>query len=170
MLPRTCHPGALAARGARLCGALPVNDLRRLASAVDRVEGPVRVDLEFGRDDSGLASIRGRLESAVQLTCQRCLEPLDLVLRVEVDVLVVHSQREPEWRGQTREVVYVQDDSLPLQAMIEDELLLSLPMHAVHRRGRCSPPPSPPVPNGGTASSPPNPFAALADLDKPATH
>jgi len=170
MLPRTCHPGALAARGERLRGALPVNDLRRLASAVDRVEGPVRVDLEFGRDDSGLASIRGRLESPVQLTCQRCLEPLDLVLRVEVDVLVVPSRRESEWRSQAREVVYVHDDSLPLHAMIEDELLLSLPMHAVHCRGRCSPPPSAPVPNGGTASSPPSPFAALAALDKPVTN
>ena len=170
MLPRTCHPGALAARGERLHGALPVSALHRLASAVDRVEGPVRVDLEFGRDDSGLASIRGRLESPVQLTCQRCLEPLDLVLRVEVDVLVVPSHRVSEWRGQAREVVYVQDDSLPLHAMIEDELLLSLPMHAVHCRGRCSAPLVLPVAKGGTASSPPSPFAALADLDKPATH
>lgn len=167
MLPRSCHPGALADRGERLCGALPVKDLRRLASAVERVEGPVRVELEFGRDESGLASIRGRLESPLRLTCQRCLEPLDLVLRVEVDVLVAPSQRESEWRGQAREVVHVQDDSLPLHEMIEDELLLSLPMHPVHRGDRCAPPLGPPLPKGGTAPSLPNPFAALADLDKP---
>ena len=167
MLPRTCHPGALADRGERLCGALPANDLRRLASAVERVEGPVRVDLEFGRDGSGLASIRGRLESPVQLTCQRCLEPLHMVLRVEVDVLVVPSERESEWQARAREVVYLQDDSLPLHDVIEDELLLALPMHAVHCRDRCSPLLGPPVPKDGTDSSPPNPFAALADLDKP---
>ena len=169
MLPRTCNPDLLASRGARLCGALPASGLRRLLGAVDHAVGPVRATLDFERDEAGLARIAGRLEVPIQLTCQRCLAPLEVLLNARVDILVVHSEKETERCGQGREVAQMQGDSLLLHEMIEEELILALPMHASHPRGSCSSPTIPSSPSAASEAPPSNPFAALATLTDPST-
>ena len=164
MLPRTCNPDLLASRAERLRGALPVDGLRRFLRAVERAADPVRVDLRFQRDESGLTRIGGRLEVPIRLTCQRCLEPFDFRLDATLDLLVVRSEGEAERRGREREVVRLDGDSLPLLDVIEDELMLALPMHAFHPPGRCSAPvlPLPASVESGTRTR--GPFAGLEEL------
>lgn len=164
MLPERCNPGSLASRGERLRGVLPADLLTRFRRAVDDAAGPVRVDLHFQRDDTALASISGALEVTVRLTCQRCLEALDLRLDAPVDLLVVRSGGEVEGRERGREVLAIHGDRLSLHEMIEDELLLALPMHASHPRGDCAPPARPAARSRESGTRSAGPFAALADI------
>ena len=169
MLPRTCNPGLLADRGERLRGALPLGALHRFRQAVDSARGPVRVGLDFTRDETGLASVSGRLEVPVRLTCQRCLEPLDLLLEATLDVLAGRPAGEDAGREQGREVLRTRGDLLLLHDVIEDELILALPMHASHPPGYCSPPARPAPRANIPPAAPRSPFAALADLIDPTT-
>ena len=169
MLPRTCNPGSLADRGEHLRGVLPPGALPRFRQAVDHAGGPVRVSLDFARDEAGLARVSGRLEVSVRLTCRRCLEPLDLLLEATLDVLAGGTDEEGEWREQGRELLQTRGDLLLLHDLIEDELILALPMHPSHPRGRCSAPAGPASRAGVPAAAPRSPFAALADLIDPPT-
>ena len=167
MLPDKCNPGLLALRGERLCGAFPVNALPRFRRAVDHAGDVVRVSLDFGLDDGGRVRISGRLRTRARLTCQRCLKPLHLHLETTVDLLVVHSDREAGQLGRNVEALVVDGDVLSLPGMVEDELLLALPMYPVHAPDLCAAP-APPLPVAaapGIVSS--NPFAVLKDLETP---
>ena len=164
MLPRNCNPILLASRGERLRGAHPAGELRRFRRAVDHAAGPVQVDLRFGRDESGLTRIGGHLKVPIRLTCQRCLEPLEMLLAVTVDVLVVRSEGEAERHGQGGEAVQLKGDSLPLLELMEDELMLALPMHASHPVGHCSPPAFPAPQSAESETTAPAPFSSLSTL------
>ena len=168
MLPDKCNPGLLALRGERLYGAFPASGLHRFRRAVDHAGSAVKVDLKFGLDDKGYASINGRLRARVRLTCQRCLDPLDRHLEVAVDLLVVHSDQEAEQLTQDAEVLRISGDTLSLPEMLEDELLLALPRYPMHAPGRCAVPASlaSAVPSvSATAST--NPFDVLKNLEIP---
>ena len=169
MLPDKCKPGVLASRRERLCGELPASGLRRLRRAVDHAAGAVQVSLEFERDETGRAGIIGRLQAPVRVICQRCLAPFDMCLEAMVDVLVVRPEEEAGQPAPGREVLRMREDTLLLHEMIEDELLLALPMHTVHPRGRCSPPASSASGAAEAAVRPSHPFAALAAFKDP-TH
>lgn len=164
MLPDKCNPGLLAHRGGRLRGAFPVSTLHRFRQAVDDAGGTVRVSLDFGLDDGGRVSIKGRLRTWARVTCQRCLKPLHLRLEVMVDLLVVHSDREAEQLPRDVEALPADGDTLSLRGMVEDELLLALPMYPVHAPDLCTAParsPSVAAVSGVVSSSP---FAVLKDL------
>ena len=164
MLPRICNPTLLASRGERLRGAHPVGELHRFRRAVDHASGPVQVDLHFRQDESGLTRVGGHLEVPVRLTCQRCLEPLELLLDAAVDMLVVRSEGEAERHGQGREAVRLEGHSLPLLELMEDELMLALPMHASHPAGHCSPPAFPAPRSAESETAAPAPFSSLSTL------
>ena len=167
MLPRFCNPDLLASREERLSGALPAGRLQRLLQAVDHAALPVRVDLEFRQEATGRTSVGGRLEVPVRLTCQRCLESFEINLDATVDVLVVRSEGGADGRGEGREVVRIEGDCLSLVDLIEDELLLALPMYASHPAGHCTPPAFPGSRGTQSDAAPPGPLADLAQLIHP---
>ena len=167
MLPRFCNPDLLASREGRLSGTLPAGWLDRLPQAVDRAADPVRVNLDFRRDAMGRTSIGGRLEVPVRLICQRCLESFEVNLDATLDVLVVRSEGEAAAKHRDGEAVHIEGDSLSLVDLIEDELLLALPMHASHPPGQCTAPAIPASHRADPAAAPPRPLSALAELIHP---
>ena len=63
-------------------GRLPLATLTRLAPDLAATHGDVVFDLEFGKDDLGIAFLQVRASAALPLTCQRTLEPFDLPILV----------------------------------------------------------------------------------------
>ena len=167
MLPDKCNPRLLALRGGRLRGAFPVGVMHRFRQSVDNAGGTVRVSLDFGLDDGGRISIKGRLRTWATLTCQRCLKPLHLRLETMVDLLVVHSDREAERLPRNAEALLVDGDVLSLHGMVEDELLLALPMYPVHTPDLCTAPAQSPSVATAPGVVSPSPFAVLEDLETP---
>ncbi len=167
MLPQRCNPALLASREESLAGTLPVGALDRLVRAVDDAVHPARVSLGFRQDTRGRIRVDGRVEVPVQLTCQRCLESFETNLKASVDVLVVRSEDGAEPGDQDGDTIEIEGDTLPLTELIEDELLLALPMHASHPPGRCTPPAIPRSRDANPDATPPGPLASLAELVHP---
>lgn len=112
-----------------------------------------------------------RAETTVWLVCQRCLQPMAEALAVDRSFRFVRSEAEAEaLDAELDDDVLALSRSFDLRALVEDELLLALPL--VPRHGTCPQP----LPVGEAAAEPvlpaaeaaPHPFAALAALKKPA--
>lgn len=135
-LPATIDPILLAERGAHLAGQLPLRGMRRLVELCLDDTGEVEVDLRFERPEGERRHrMYGTLSVVLHVACQRCLEPMDLMLRIEPHLLFLRPG-DPEEPGRVEDVLVV-DRPLSLSAMVEDELLLAMPMIPMHDLSVC---------------------------------
>lgn len=102
----------------------------------------------------------------VPLTCQRCLQPMNEGLQVQRRFRFVRSEDEAaRLDEESEDDVLVVPARLDLRALLEDELILSLPI--VPRHGVCPEPlplPADGLPEAEPEAEAPHPFAALAAL------
>jgi uncharacterized protein len=115
----------------RLSESVPVGVFPRLAETLlDKAE-KVQVDIRVSRSSSGIPLVEGRLDGRFHRQCQRCLEPVDIEIEAELRLAVTDQDSghllpagfEP-WQSDETDVV--------LKDLVEDELLLALPMAARH--------------------------------------
>lgn len=118
---------AIAARQ-RFAGPVPVAQLPRLVAQLADREGALDVELEAGKDAAGLAWLRGGIRGELMLTCQRGLHPFAWPCAVDTQLRLVGSEAEEEKAMKEAEAHLVEDDRLPLRDIVEDEVLLALPM------------------------------------------
>ena len=167
-LPAAIDPIALAEKGARLSGSLSLKGLARLAAACRSPAGQVEVDLEFTRSEGGdVRLIIGTIRARVSLTCQRCLEEMDYELRSEPRLVLLRPGESEEELPPEVDALTV-DRPIVLSTLIEDELLLVMPMIPLHDLEHC--PARAFVSAGGRSEadteSKPNPFATLQRLKR----
>jgi uncharacterized protein len=125
---------SLADRGVTLSGELDVGKLTRLKSLLHSEVGSVRATLRFRqRGDGWLASELG-LEAAVELVCQRCLEPFRYELAESVNVVLAASDSLPATVPEGSESFELEDGRLQPVQLIEDELIVAVPLVPKHAR------------------------------------
>lgn len=164
-LPERVDPFRLAETGTHLRGRFELAEFGRLCASLLSCEGVGEGVLEFGKDEAGTRFLRGRLSVPVLMTCQRCLEPMKYTLGAELRLALVHSpaQSVPE----DHEPLVVEEARIRLADLIEDELILSLPLVPMHEQDVC--PAAGILDRQGEdepAGERENPFAALAGLKK----
>jgi uncharacterized protein len=152
-------------------GKIALSEMARLGESLQETQGEAQVSLEFGIDNEGIRFIQGHIQAEVTLQCQRCLETMRYPIDSEFLLGLVRSDREAENLPSHYEPLQVDDEPLFLRDIIEDELLLALPVVAMHPPQACSvelsSTPSPDEAQQDTGESArENPFAALADLKK----
>jgi len=165
----------LAADAGELAGELAQEQLDRLHSSLlpplaDLPAAPVtwRAHGESRAVTGSANQIRLHLhvETRVTLTCQRCLQRMDEALEVERSFLFEPNEDEAaRLDEESEEDVLVLPRQLDLIELIEDELILALPL--VPRHAACPQPLDNPAADGSVAEPAKNPFAVLAALRKP---
>ncbi|MDH5512037.1 MAG: YceD family protein [Gammaproteobacteria bacterium] len=164
-LPESIDPIQLAERGAQLTGTLPLKSMPRISQGSLEGSGQVNVDLFFERPEGEkIYLMHGVLRAQLRVTCQRCLEPMDLSLEASPWVILVRSGEQPGQPEGDADILVV-DKPISLSALVEDELLLALPMVPMHEPDRC--------PAGEyvarvrrTGDEEKNPFAVLSRMKK----
>ncbi len=102
--------------------------------------------------------------TSVPLECQRCLKPVDTALRIERSFLFVHGEdAAAQLDADSDDDVLALTRALDLRELIEDELLLAMPI--VPRHDLCPEPLQAPT-DDAPLEEKPNPFAALAALKR----
>jgi uncharacterized protein len=123
--------------GAKLQGEWPVADFPRLQDALHSKAGDLRWSLRGVPQEQGRPALRLELEGSLQLVCQRCLGPLAFPLRIAVSLQLAASQAEidaePIEAGEGPERI-VAGREMPVHDLIEDELLLALPIAPRHEQ------------------------------------
>lgn len=119
-----------------LKGVVALNELSRFAEMLERKEGVVQIHLIFGIGQSeesagsNYVEIKGRLEVEVELECQKCLGKYPFTLDSGFYVKVIRS--EEDLQESEDAIICPYDDKLAIRDLIEDELILALPMIPKH--------------------------------------
>jgi uncharacterized protein len=104
-------------------------------------------------------------DTRVPLECQRCLKPVDIPLSIERSFLFVHGEdAAAQLDTDSEDDVLALTRALDLHELIEDELLLALPI--VPRHEVCPEPLLVAPTDDEPLEEKPNPFAALAALKR----
>jgi uncharacterized protein len=137
-LPATIDPIQLAERAAHLTGTLPLAGMARLKEACIGGEDGVEIDLRFDRStDAQVYEAHGVIQAALRVTCQRCLEPMMLTLTVRPQWLYVRAGEGRETPIDEAAELMEADRPVALSELVEDELLLAMPMIPMHRLEEC---------------------------------
>jgi len=125
----------LADEGAGLERRYPVGRFARLADTVSDGRGEVVARFDFARVGERIPACEMELEAVVTLTCQRCLEPYAQPLRSETRLAFVTGEEETGEVPEGYEAIPAPGARVDLAELVEDELLLSLPVVALHGEG-----------------------------------
>jgi uncharacterized protein len=165
---------AAAREGWRLEGHWPLTGFGRLLEGESQPEGVVswtaQARLRTVRGGAPEVCLHLTANADVTRQCQRCLEPVLLPLRVDRGFVFAPDEASAAQLDEhSEEDVLVLARSLDLHDLVEDELLLALPL--VPRHDACPQPlPSGAGPGLGEPAEAKHPFAGLAALKRRSGH
>jgi len=134
--PATIDPIQLAKRGERLAGRLPIRQLPRVAALCVDNTGDLEVELDFTHSQTeDLLEVSGRVRGEIRLTCQRCLEPMPLPLESVFRLTLLRPSERSDLLDDADVLVVAKPMSVA--EIIEDELLLAMPMIPMHALAEC---------------------------------
>jgi uncharacterized protein len=136
-LPIQVDPFRFAENAIQLQGTLLLKEMRRLVPSLYEDKGEVKVDLRFGVDAQGVRFLRGELAACLVLKCQRCLESFDYNIAGRFMLGMIHTEEEAASLPQQYDPLVVEENTLILQEVIEDELIVSIPIVPMHAIEEC---------------------------------
>jgi len=133
-LPKQVDVVRLAEQEVILRGWLAASELSRLGAVLADATTILHPVLHFAVDDEGRRTARVRLQTQLSIVCQRCLKAMPFEVMSDVMVAFVTTDEQAKQLPAHLEPVMMPKDSsqVDLYDMLEDELLLSLPMAALH--------------------------------------
>jgi len=89
-------------------------------------------------DQRGGMSLRLAISGEVELTCQRCLGAMQHAVQIERTLYLARNEAELErLEALPDSDAILVSETLDLVDLVEDEVLLSLPLAAMHAEGEC---------------------------------
>jgi len=160
---RSINPLRLAKARERVEGSLQLDSLSRLKGILLENTGELQYSLSFDFDESGVCIVESVIKSQLILECQRCLKPVVIEIHKSSLLGIVNNKDEFEALAKDFEPLQLDEDIISVEELVEDELLLSIPLSPLHPENNCS---------GKNdldrinADAKPQPFAVLAALKK----
>jgi len=166
---------AFAAAAGQLEGEAPQSDFARLQDSLMQTPGDMAPPAVRWTATGALRSLPGgatqpwlQLDARSQATlqCQRCLQPVTVGLDIDRWFRFVGDEAEAARLDEaSEEDVLVASSRLNLLELLEDELILALPLVPMHEV--CTQPLPMPAPDLEASADEPHPFAALTALRRP---
>ncbi|MEO6976307.1 MAG: YceD family protein [Gallionella sp.] len=156
-----------ARNGKQLSGELPVAELSRLLEALETSQGVLHYTVQGGVDKQGIPFLDVHVVGLCRLRCQRCLNGLDYPVQLDARLLLrdqasLDGLDDDAADGKDDEFDSILADThLNVPDMLEEEILLSLPIAPKHESGTCQ------ATDGKNAQrDEKSPFAVLAKLKR----
>lgn len=136
-LPKTFEPVRLAEAGTRLCGDFRVEDMSRYNNAGITAVGIVAVDCQCFTDIEAIKVIQGTLNVEIEMNCQRCMQTMPVSVVAQFAVSPVFSDQQAKQLPSHYEPLLLDEPTISLARLIEDEILLNVPMVPLHGHDSC---------------------------------
>jgi uncharacterized protein len=127
-IPLRVKASQAALRHAAFAGSVPLAKLPRLSASLAETSGTLQVELQATRDGEGQDWLHGEIRGRLPLMCQRGLHAFDWDCDVALSLALVESESEEAKLLKDTESYLVEDDELPLRDLVEEEVLLALPI------------------------------------------
>ncbi|MEH6909616.1 MAG: YceD family protein [Oceanicoccus sp.] len=171
-LPSQIDVRKLVVKCAEISAQMPVSSLPRIADMLANDIGVIAVNLRFFKDEGHFRRIDGELKGSVEMTCQRCLEPLTVAVDTRFSLGIMWSEEDAERLPKSLEPLIVGEEELVnLADVVAEELILSLPFVNYHAPSDCkqqvgysSGDSDPSVEAAEKAATRENPFKVLENL------
>ncbi|MCG8324454.1 MAG: YceD family protein [Thiotrichales bacterium] len=137
-LPQTINPLRLARSDATLNGQIKIGELDRLGAVLSDTDGEVRFGLAFAQDANGRTIVTGNCSACLALKCQRCFDPMQVEISTATRLMVVNSIEAARDIPDDYEPLLFSGDDISLRQLIEDEMLLALPIAPLHETEKCN--------------------------------
>lgn len=137
---RRFDPERLAAHGGSLRGETDTGVMPRLRALLAGDEPrAVTYEVRAYRDEAGRLVLEGRARATLDCVCQRCMEPVALVIDADFRLAVVADEDAARnLPGELDPLIPERETDIDLAVLLEDELILALPPIPVHAdEGAC---------------------------------
>lgn len=138
-LPKYINPKELSIQGVEVQGTYLVYAMDRLSQLVTPESKSVTVSfhLKFQRDEEGKSVINGEVNAVITVICQRCAKPMALTLKAKPHLMILSQESQMAQMPKEYDPLVTYDKPVLLKAIVEDELLLALPMIPKHQPEEC---------------------------------
>ena len=130
-LPELVDPWRMVQARRIFTGTLPLSMLPRLCESLANGEGGADFEIAFDTDDFGIAFLALQVSARLPLVCQRSLEVFELPVSIHQQLGLIADEADEAGLPERYEPLLVTDAQLRLQDVIEDELILALPVVAL---------------------------------------
>ena len=122
-------------------GEFALSELKRLGELLHLDESgqegrKIAVNFEFVRNEFDTPMIVGQLETSLALECQRCLQPLEMPMKMNFRLMI--DADEALLRDSSVDTLYSDDGCIDIFEVVEDELILAIPLVALHEDTACN--------------------------------
>ncbi len=131
-LPKEINPLRFAHNGLTLEGTLLLATMSRLTQSLQNSDGLVNVAMRFDIDESGVPYIFGHFKASVSILCERCIKTMQFDIDASCLLAMVTSENQVADLTDKYEPWVLESSNVVLSKVIEDELILSLPLVAKH--------------------------------------
>jgi uncharacterized protein len=136
-IPERVDHRKLANQAGLIEGSLPLQCFHRFGEMLVVREGDVYVRLEFSKGDFGSTRVNGSAATEVCLICQNCMQQFRRQVTCELVLLVVSDESKLELLPEVDDAIVAPDKVISIAELVEDELILAMPMIPRHEEGEC---------------------------------
>ena len=130
--PEIVDPWRVSEQKQTFTGSVQLGDLPRLSPLLSRSEGCAEYHFLFTRDQHRRPLIEGHVEARLWQQCQRCLGEMSIDVDSDFRLVVVQGLDEAEQLETEFDPLLAEEGEIRLIELVEDELLLSLPVVPLH--------------------------------------
>jgi uncharacterized protein len=123
---------SLAERDAVLEGAIAIAKFGRLKDLLYASEGSAQARMSFRQSDGNVLLMDLECEAELELVCQRCLKAVVHKVCEQVDFAVAENEDSLAVLPKGMNLITLDGDRIQPATLIEDELIVSLPLVAKH--------------------------------------
>ena len=139
-LPELLDPRRAVALGSSFEGQMEIARLSRLRPMLASTEGSVDYRLSFGKDERGYGVVTGRVVGDLRVRCQRCNDAMILPVDSELSLALTEGLDEAAALPDEYDPLLLDGRLMRSSELIEDELLLAVPVVPRHPEGSCEAP------------------------------
>lgn len=130
-LPKHVNPWLLFRHHETVNGQLKLSAMPNLCESQNRQSGEVQASLSVIMREDGQTVLRGEASAELALDCQRCLQPLVETFIASFELVLLKYEHQLDNVSDEDDAIVV-EEQLELAPLIEQELILALPMIAKH--------------------------------------
>ena len=146
--------------------AIPLAEFPRLSPQLAHTKGDVRGAVHFSRK-AGFPVADVEVQGSLELTCQRCFGSLSVPIDQQERVAMVADAAEADRVPAGLETILAPDHRISIRDLVEEELLLAIPIVPLHEPEECEAEPAAELLEGETpAEEVQRPFERLGELLK----